>query len=55
MSGLMKPIGRLAEPNSAGWGAIVDINLKGDCYASRAASPVMLAQRSGTKRRHLAA
>lgn len=47
-AGVIEPIARIEEADPAGWGAAIDINLKGVLYGMRAALPVMKAAGGGT-------
>ena len=47
-AGVIEPISHLATSDPKGWGAAIDINLKGVYYGMRAAVPVMLANGGGT-------
>ncbi|MCU4652436.1 SDR family oxidoreductase [Roseibacterium sp. SDUM158016] len=47
-AGAIEPIAGMEEVDPAGWGQVIDINLKGVFHGMRAALPAMLAQGSGT-------
>lgn len=47
-AGVIEPISPLISADPAGWGAAIDINLKGPFYGLRAAAPVMVAAGGGT-------
>ena len=47
-AGVIEPISPLISADPAGWGAAMDINLKGPFYGIRAAAPVMKAAGGGT-------
>jgi NAD(P)-dependent dehydrogenase (short-subunit alcohol dehydrogenase family) len=47
-AGVVEPIAPLADADPAGWGAAIDVNLKGVFHGMRAALPVMVAQGAGT-------
>lgn len=47
-AGVVNPIAHLDEADPEGWGAVIDINLKGVFHGVRAALPVMLAAGGGT-------
>jgi NAD(P)-dependent dehydrogenase (short-subunit alcohol dehydrogenase family) len=47
-AGVIEPISALSEADPEGWGAAIDINLKGIFYGMRAVMPGMIAQGSGT-------
>ena len=47
-AGVIEPIARLEDSDPDGWGAAIDVNLKGVYHGVRAALPYMLAQGSGT-------
>ena len=47
-AGVIEPIGGLAEVDPDGWGAVIDVNVKGVHHCMRAAIPVMLRQGAGT-------
>lgn len=47
-AGLIDPIARLADADSAEWGQSIDVNLKGVFHGMRAAIPVMKAAGGGT-------
>lgn len=46
-AGLIDPIARIEESDPAGWGQVIDVNLKGPYHAIRAALPAMLEKGSG--------
>lgn len=46
-AGVIDPIARLGDSDPAGWGGVVDVNLKGVYHGLRAAIPVMEAQGGG--------
>lgn len=47
-AGVIDPIARLAESDTAAWGRVIDTNLKGVYFGMRYAIPAMLAQGGGT-------
>ncbi|MGR1582060.1 SDR family oxidoreductase [Thalassobius sp. S69A] len=47
-AGVIEPISPLIDADPEGWGAAIDINLKGVFYGLRAAAPVMVAAGGGT-------
>jgi NAD(P)-dependent dehydrogenase (short-subunit alcohol dehydrogenase family) len=47
-AGVIEPISHLASADPTGWGAAIDINLKGVFHGMRAAMPIMLTQGGGT-------
>lgn len=47
-AGAIEPISRLTEADPAGWGHVIDINLKGVFYGMRAVVPMMKAAGGGT-------
>jgi NAD(P)-dependent dehydrogenase (short-subunit alcohol dehydrogenase family) len=47
-AGVIEPIAHLAKADPAGWGAAIDVNLKGVFFGMRAALPVMMAAGGGT-------
>ena len=47
-AGVIEPIARLEDSDPDGWGAAIDVNLKGVYHGVRAVLPHMLAQGSGT-------
>lgn len=47
-AGVIEPIARMEDSDPAGWGQVIDINLKGVYHGIRAALPVMKAAGGGT-------
>ena len=47
-AGMIKPISHLADSDPAGWGQVIDINLKGVYHGMRAALPVMQSADGGS-------
>ncbi|MEY8837949.1 SDR family oxidoreductase, partial [Cribrihabitans sp. XS_ASV171] len=47
-AGAIEPIAHMLRADPAGWGKVIDINLKGVFYGMRAALPVMRKARGGT-------
>jgi NAD(P)-dependent dehydrogenase (short-subunit alcohol dehydrogenase family) len=47
-AGVIDPIGQIDTVDTAQWGALIDINLKGAFYCVNAALPMMKAQNAGT-------
>ena len=47
-AGLIDPIARIDESDPAAWANIIDVNLKGPYYATRAALPKMIENGAGT-------
>ena len=47
-AGMIEPIARLEDSDPAGWGAVIDINLKGVYFGIRAALPGMKTRGGGT-------
>lgn len=47
-AGVMEPISHLATADPEGWGAAIDVNLKGVFYGMRAAVPGMIVRGGGT-------
>jgi 3-oxoacyl-[acyl-carrier protein] reductase len=47
-AGLIDPISRIESSDPEGWGAVIDVNVKGVYYGIRAAAPIMLATGGGT-------
>jgi NAD(P)-dependent dehydrogenase (short-subunit alcohol dehydrogenase family) len=47
-AGVIEPIAHLAKADPVGWGAAIDVNLKGVFYGMRSALPVMIAAGGGS-------